>query len=362
MLDCLIGYRSRGPGGFRRCTEPVATRPLAWKLTELSTPHSALLFYTQDGNKNVSEVVASDGDIAAHYEYAPFGAETAQRGASAAANPWRFSSEYAEENTATVYYNYRYYNSGGGRFFVRDFVLTNLLSYVLCANAPTDVTDILGLYGNPVTGPGGVVVGPSSPYDPGGPYYSTWQDQLDKDRALLIAQLQLLCPEPGVKCHCCTRLSCLSQAVLIADRVYYKVRNMSSNVIVGGLPGNICASFGSGYGCADWQKGIVDVITELMDGRRDACFKAYGVGMYYPIVGRKYPITAHNWVKVVGCKMMFSGVRKMLKGEGVELDPWQSGGDSLFPTGWVKHLMDCGAIRAEDRTYWPPSKNDKNED
>ncbi|MGN0854166.1 MAG: hypothetical protein ACI4R9_01450 [Kiritimatiellia bacterium] len=34
----------------------------------------------------------------------------------AASNPWRFSSEYAEDDTATVYYNYRHYEPvmGGG--------------------------------------------------------------------------------------------------------------------------------------------------------------------------------------------------------------------------------------------------------
>ena len=77
-------------------------------------------FYTHDGNKNVSEVVAENGDMSAHYEYAPFGAVIAQRGASAAANPWRFSSEYAEDDTATVYYNYRHYEPETGRWMSRD--------------------------------------------------------------------------------------------------------------------------------------------------------------------------------------------------------------------------------------------------
>ena len=58
-------------------TEPVATRPLVWN-------HSALNYYTHDGNKNVSEVIAENGDTEAHYEYAPFGAVIAQRGASVA--------------------------------------------------------------------------------------------------------------------------------------------------------------------------------------------------------------------------------------------------------------------------------------
>ena len=96
-------------------TEPVATRPLVWLNSALDTPHSAL-YYAHDGNKNVSEVVAQDGDIAAHYEYAPFGAVTAQSGALAMANPWRFSSEFADDELGCDYYNYREYEPMTGRW------------------------------------------------------------------------------------------------------------------------------------------------------------------------------------------------------------------------------------------------------
>ena len=96
------------------CTENVATRPFAWKRG------TSVAYYTHDGNKNVSEVIASNTDVAAHYEYAPFGALTISRGVSAADNPWRFSSEYAEDDTATVYYNYRHYEPVTGRWMSRD--------------------------------------------------------------------------------------------------------------------------------------------------------------------------------------------------------------------------------------------------
>jgi RHS repeat-associated protein len=95
-------------------TEHVATRPLVW------LRGTSAAYYTLDGNKNVSEVVTVDGTLAAHYEYAPFGAVIAQYGASAVANPWRFSSEYAEDDTATVYYNYRHYEPMTGRWMSWD--------------------------------------------------------------------------------------------------------------------------------------------------------------------------------------------------------------------------------------------------
>ena len=101
-------------------TEKIATRPLVWNSSTLQPFNFSTSYYVHDGNKNVSDVVADNGDIAAHYEYAPFGAVIAQRGASAAANPWRFSSEHAEDDTATVYYNYRHYEPVMGRWMSRD--------------------------------------------------------------------------------------------------------------------------------------------------------------------------------------------------------------------------------------------------
>ena len=90
-------------------TEPVATRPLAWNRG------TSVAYYTHDGNKNVSEVIASDNDVSAHYEYAPFGALILQRGESVATNQWRFSSEYADDELGCVYYNYRHYEPVSGR-------------------------------------------------------------------------------------------------------------------------------------------------------------------------------------------------------------------------------------------------------
>ena len=52
--------------------------------------------------------MASDGTVAAHYEYDPFGNTTASSGASAGVLPHRFSSKYLDEETGLVYYGYRY--------------------------------------------------------------------------------------------------------------------------------------------------------------------------------------------------------------------------------------------------------------
>ncbi len=61
-------------------TETTATRPLAWMHGD------AVSYYAHDGSKNVSEVVSASGDIAAHYDYAPFGATILQHSDSASTN------------------------------------------------------------------------------------------------------------------------------------------------------------------------------------------------------------------------------------------------------------------------------------
>ena len=129
-------------------TEPVATRPLAWQRSALGTQHSTL-FYTHDGNKNVSEVTAFNNDVSAHYEYAPFGALTVSRGESAAANPWRFSSESAEDETATVYYNYRHYEPVTGRWMQRDHIeeYSDINTFSTCKNGLINRFDYLGALG-----------------------------------------------------------------------------------------------------------------------------------------------------------------------------------------------------------------------
>ncbi len=120
-------------------TEPTATRPLAWMHGE------TISYYTHDGNKNVSEVITNDGTVAAHYEYAPFGATILQRGDSLSTNPWRFSSEYAEDDTATVYYNYRHYEPVIGRWLSRDSIgEVDVSLYVFLCNDMLGYTDRLG--------------------------------------------------------------------------------------------------------------------------------------------------------------------------------------------------------------------------
>ena len=129
-------------------TEPIATRPL---FTQRGTGYK--FFYTCDGNKNVSELVHFEtrNGIAAHYDYAPFGAVTRSVSASTITdntfttdNPFRFSSEYHDDTLGLVYYNYRHYNPIDGRWNERDSLeelrILNLYQMKECLNS----WDLLG--------------------------------------------------------------------------------------------------------------------------------------------------------------------------------------------------------------------------
>ena len=138
-------------------SEPVATRPLVWNHSALNTPHSALNYYTHDGNKNVSEVIAENGDTEAHYEYAPFGSVTALSGERSSMNPWRFSSECADDEQCIVCYNYRCYNPINGRWMNVDLFVDTprelSFAYMYVGNNVCQYYDSLGDRAGPVMRP-----------------------------------------------------------------------------------------------------------------------------------------------------------------------------------------------------------------
>jgi RHS repeat-associated protein len=78
-------------------------------------------FPAYDGNGNVMALVsASDGSLAARYEYGPFGEALRATGSAASANPFRFSTKYTDDETGLLYYGYRFYNPQLGRWANRD--------------------------------------------------------------------------------------------------------------------------------------------------------------------------------------------------------------------------------------------------
>ena len=75
---------------------------------------------TVDANGNITEVVGDDGSLKAHYRYSPFGGVVESSGDEAEDNPWRFNTQYFDEETGLYAYTFRYYDPETGRFLNRD--------------------------------------------------------------------------------------------------------------------------------------------------------------------------------------------------------------------------------------------------
>jgi RHS repeat-associated protein len=80
-------------------------------------------FYCADANGNVTALFADDGTNVARYVYDPYGTVVNRSGALADENVYRFSTKYADDETGLVYYGYRYYSPGLGRWLSRDPLL-----------------------------------------------------------------------------------------------------------------------------------------------------------------------------------------------------------------------------------------------
>jgi RHS repeat-associated protein len=102
---------------------------------------------TLEPTYDVTEYVNASGTTVAHYEYDPFGGISRQTGALADEFPHRFSTKYLDSETGLVYYGYRYYSPGMGRWLSRDPIgeRDGLSLYMFCVNFPISFWDILGL-------------------------------------------------------------------------------------------------------------------------------------------------------------------------------------------------------------------------
>ncbi len=119
-----------------------------WRLLLRQTESGSFL-YIYDANGNIGQLVdAADGEIAAHYEYDPFGNLLTASGPEADNNPFRFSTKYLDTETGLYYYGYRYYLPELGRWINRDPIgeKGGLNLYGFVQNNPLYTIDILGLY------------------------------------------------------------------------------------------------------------------------------------------------------------------------------------------------------------------------
>ncbi|PWU10508.1 MAG: hypothetical protein C5B50_25455 [Verrucomicrobia bacterium] len=92
-------------------------------MTVYSGTNAGTYFYVSDGNGNVAALVnAATGNVAAQYEYGPFGQVLRATGPMAFTNPFLFSTKFYDWETGLYYYGYRYYDPSTGRWLSRDAI------------------------------------------------------------------------------------------------------------------------------------------------------------------------------------------------------------------------------------------------
>lgn len=117
-------------------------------LMENSLSQPSANFVAFDGNGNVAGLVnTTNGTISANYEYGPFGEVIRATGPMARVSPFRWSTQYTDDETDLVCYLHRYYNPSTGRWLSRDPIGEaggrNL--YAFLANRGPNAIDWLGL-------------------------------------------------------------------------------------------------------------------------------------------------------------------------------------------------------------------------
>ena len=86
------------------------------------------------------------GSVTRRYDYDAFGNEREITGQSATdANPFRYSGEYFDSETGTIYLRARYYAPGTGRFTSEDPAKDGANWYVYCYGNPVIYIDVSGL-------------------------------------------------------------------------------------------------------------------------------------------------------------------------------------------------------------------------
>jgi RHS repeat-associated protein len=104
------------------------------------------LAFLYDANGNVGQLVDEQGAVQARYEYDAFGQVLVAAGAAANDNAYRYSTKMADVESGLVYYGYRFYDAGLGRWISRDPISekggANLLAFV--GNDAGNAVDALG--------------------------------------------------------------------------------------------------------------------------------------------------------------------------------------------------------------------------
>ena len=105
--------------------------------------------YLHNSHGDVTGLVDANGNLAAEYEYSPYGKMIRREDHADTGNPFGYSGQYTDKETGLIYYGMRFYNPDTGRFINQDPIGLsgghNLYAFV--GNNPMNSWDVRGMAG-----------------------------------------------------------------------------------------------------------------------------------------------------------------------------------------------------------------------
>jgi len=124
-MTLIIGNLEPSTSAFD--AEPSTAQYIGAILTMIDGLRSKVAFYAYDANGNVTDLVGTNGQFLAQYQFDPYGNTISKTGALADVNPFRFSTKYLDSETGLYYFGHRYYIPEIGRWLSRDPIEEQLL-------------------------------------------------------------------------------------------------------------------------------------------------------------------------------------------------------------------------------------------
>jgi RHS repeat-associated protein len=120
-------------------------RSLVWNDGSKTSPRKCMYYYSHDGLGSVRTLTDSAGAVENRYDYLPFGRPYGQGTSIEVSQRYTYTGREESPAGPLMYYRYRHYSPGVGRFMGRDLKDLDERGYVYVLSRATRAVDPFGL-------------------------------------------------------------------------------------------------------------------------------------------------------------------------------------------------------------------------